>query len=82
MPDVLEPAGLREFDGRVLAVVVKALPPLTSPSAVSVTTTPESPLGTSTGVKDGAVAARLFGMLSSLNLIQLSMLDWIDVNID
>jgi hypothetical protein len=33
-------------------------------------------------VKDGAVAARLFGMLSSLNLIQLSMLDWIDVNID
>lgn len=25
MPDVLEAAGLREFDGRVLAVVVKAL---------------------------------------------------------
>ncbi len=65
MPDVLEPAGLREFDRRILAVVVEALRPLTSPSAVSVTTTPESPLGTSTGVMDGAATAGLFGMRSS-----------------
>lgn len=58
MPDVLETAGLREFDGRVLAVVVEALHPLTSPNSVSVTTTPASPRGTSTEV----IAALLINM--------------------
>jgi hypothetical protein len=78
MPDVLEATGLREFDGRVLTVVVEALePPDVTQLGVGDDDARESSRYVDRG---GRSPVDLHD--SSLNLIRLSTVDSIRVNID
>ncbi len=70
MPDVLEAAGPREVDGRVLAVVVEALEP---PDVTDLGVGDDDPGESPWHLEKQRLLDLLTDMTSSLDLIRLSM---------